>query len=187
MANHMRITGSTLPDMARCEVFIGTYTGYVAETLALARLFPKFAVQRVVEAHGAWQADVARVGQHEPRLSDGLDHFKQCGFLAFWLRRMSPMVDAVDLTENVGDAAGYALSAEEKEFREILFGYGNEYLAFDFGFQICRFYEISKDGGSKRAEELVLPPDYYQSLCHFMKYKNISPHAMYTIYRSLLA
>lgn len=181
----MRIDRNTLKDMLVPSKFSGTYTGYVVETLGGARLFPKFAPLRVVEAHGAWKEDLTRVGDREPNLDDGLDHFKQSGHLAFWLRRMSPLVEAVDLTENVADAAGYPLTDTEKAFRDLLFGYANEYLAFDFGFQFCKFYEMNKPDGSQRAKAIRLPMDYYQSTCHFLKYKTVSPHAMYLIYKSL--
>lgn len=181
----MRITKDTLPDMRNVRAFMGTYTSYVTETLGEARLFPKFAPQRVVEAHGAWKEDLTRVSDHEPNLENGLDHFKQCGHLIFWVRRMSPLVEAIDLTENIADAPGLPLTDTETRFRNLLFGYANEYLAFDLGFQICKFYEINKPGSSAHAEGLVLSHDYYQTMCHFLKYKNVSPHAMYLILKSL--
>ena len=70
-------------------------------------------------------------------------------------------------------------------FRGLLLPYANEYLAFDFGFQIVKFYELGKEGGSKRANEMALSRDYYKTVCHFLKYKTVSPHALNLIYRSL--
>lgn len=183
----MRIDKNTLPDLEKRDVFSGTYIGYVVETLGHARLFPKFAAQRVIEAHGAWLSDLRRVGDHEPQLDDGLDHFKRCGHLAFWIRRMSPMVEVIDLTENVADAPGHPVTDAENAFRDLLFGYANEYLAFDFGFQICKFYEMYKPGGSVRASNFTPSMEYIQGTCQFLKYKTVSPHAMFLIYKSLFA
>ncbi|HEY7245363.1 MAG TPA: hypothetical protein VH678_15950 [Xanthobacteraceae bacterium] len=165
--------------------FVSFFGEFAKGVLQEARLFPKLSQPRVIEAHGAWCSDLKRVGDHEPQLGEGLDHFKRCGHLAFWVRRMSPVVEAVDLTQNIADAEGMALSDDEKAFRELLFGYCNEYLAFDLGFQFCRFYEVAKKGGSPRAESLILSDDYLKTTCHFLKYKNVSPHALFLIYKSL--
>jgi hypothetical protein len=105
------------------------------------------------------------------------------------LRRTAPLIEAFDLAENLADpeAGGMPITDFEKSFRDLLCNYGNEYLAFDLGFQFCKFYEIHKQGGSARAENLKLTRDYYASTCHFLKYKTVSPHAMYLIYKALFA
>jgi hypothetical protein len=182
----MRISKHTLLDMGDANNFMGTYNGYVTEVLAQARLFPRVSPPRLLDAYGAWRNDLKRVELNEPKLHDGLDHFKQCGHLAFWIRRMSPLVETVDLTENIADAPGNPLTENEKKFRELLYGYANEYLAFDFGFQFCKFYEIhKKEGSSDRAKKIILTPDYYKTICDFMKYKSVSPHSLFMIYKSL--
>jgi hypothetical protein len=181
----MLITAKTLPNMEDRDQFVEIYTGYVIDTLNAARLFPKFSIQRIVDAHGAWKNDLSRVGDNEPKLDDGLDHFKQCGHLAFWLRRMAPLVEAADLTENVGDAPGYPIGDDEQAFRNLLFGYANEYLAFDLGFQVCKYYELSKREPSERARTVSPTTDYYTIMCHYLKYKTVSPHAMFAIYKSI--
>ena len=96
---------------------------------------------------------------------------------------MGPVVEAVDLTRSIADAPGYDLSPDEIAFRDLLFGYSNEYLAFDLGFQFCRYYEM--ENGSPRAAALVLDEDYIRTTCHFLKYKTVSPHALYLIYKSI--
>lgn len=164
-----------------CRFFIE----FSQHVLGQARLYPKLSELRVIEAHGAWCSDLKRVNDHEPQLGEGLDHFKRCGHLAFWVRRMGPVVEAIDLTKSVADAEGYHLSADETAFRDLLFGYCNEYVAFDLGFQLCRYYEMAKKGGSQRASSIVLPEDYLRTACHFLKYKNVSPHALFLIYKSL--
>jgi len=96
---------------------------------------------------------------------------------------MSPIVEAHDNLKNLGDAEGYPLSDDEIAFRRLLLGYCNEYLAFDYGFQICKYYELAT--GSTRAESVAPSRQYYQATCQFLKYKNVSPHAMHLIYKSL--
>jgi hypothetical protein len=106
---------------------------------------------------------------------NGLDHFKQCGHLAFWVRRLSPVVEFSDL--DFGDSE-MPVKPKEKALRDLLKGYVNEYLAFDFGYHLCRYYEARhKEKPSSRASRLALSPDYYQMISHFMKFKNVSPHA----------
>jgi hypothetical protein len=99
--------------------------------------------------------------------------------------RLGPVVEATDLTRNLGDAEGYPLSEDEIAFRKLLLGYCNEYLAFDYAYQICKYYEIGKEGGSERAINLIPSRGYYQTMCQFLKYKNVSPHAMHLILKSL--
>ena len=77
------------------------------------------------------------------------------------------------------------MTTDESAFRDLLFGYCNEYLAFDLGYQFCRYYEINKAGGSQRATTLILDEDYLRTTCHFLKYKQVSPHALYLLYKSL--
>jgi len=148
-----------------------------------ARLFPHLSKPRIYEAHGAWLMDLKRVGEHEKNLVNGLDHFKRCGHLAFWLRRMSPVVEFMDLDFGKDELP---MTQPEKDFRGLLLGYCNEYLAFDFGFQICKYYEVHhKTKASGRAAELLLSQKYYQTTCHFLKYKTASPHALQLNFKSL--
>ena len=182
----MKITDKTLDKMSEAPGFVSVFSEFSKFVFSQARLYPSLSDIRTIDAHGAWINDLSRVTKHEKKLTvHGMDHFKRCGHLAFWLRRMSPIVEAVDLTANPGDAEGYPLTQQELTFRDLLFGYHNEYIAFDLGFQICRFYETKKETPSRRAENLVLSVDYYKTTCHFLKYKTVSPHAMYLIYHSL--
>jgi hypothetical protein len=181
----MLITKDTLPALADRQKFVSTFSEYVKTAMGAARLFPRLAEPRVIEAHGAWQDDLQRVANREQNLDDGLDHFKQMGHLAFWVRRMSPVVEAHDITANIADAPGMPITADEQAFRDLLFAYSNEYLAFDFGYQICLFYERGKAPPSQRAETMLLSREYYNTMCHFLKYKTVSPHALFLIYKSL--
>ena len=181
----MLIQKGVLDAIQNCDEFVRSFCSYAEGALFSCRLLPVMSKPRLIEAHGAWMNDLSRVGTHEPNLDDGLDHFKRCGHLAFWLRRMAPIVEAIDTTNNLADAAGYALSADEIEFRDLLLGYCNEYIAFDYSFQICKYYELGKVPPSARAAVVAPSREYYQTMCHFLKYKNVSPHAMHLIFKSL--
>lgn len=163
--------------------FVNFYSTFSEEILQLARLYPRLSRPRIIEAHGAWTKDLERVGANENKLEEGLDHFKRAGHLAFWLRRMSPIVEFVDETSNIADGHEYTLDENELNFRDLLEGHANEYVAFDLGFQFCKFYEISL--GNERAKSLALDEDYVRTTCHFMKYKQVSPHSLFMIYKSL--
>lgn len=185
----MIINALTLPAIIDDrETFRRVFLEYAGTAMDAARFCPVPSPPRLYEAHGAWLMDMKRVQQHEPGLHDGLNHFKQCGHLAFWLRRMSPIIELMDV--NFGDSERPMLPTETA-FRSLLEGYTNEYLAFDFCYQICKYYETHKTDqegnsiSSERARTLLLSPDYYKTACHFMKYKNVSPHAMQLIYQSL--
>lgn len=103
------------------------------------------------------------------------DHFKLSGMLAFWLRRAAPVYGFRDLNLGV---------KRDDNLRALLEKYDSEYLAFDFGLTICEFFENNRPG---RGQKLVpdFPPDFYETISYFMKFKNLSPHAMGIIYRSL--
>jgi hypothetical protein len=182
----MRITATTLQEIEDDEkAFMAFFNAYVCDALAQARLYPRLAKPRVVEIWGAWRRDMQRVGEHERQLHNGLDHFKRAGHLAFWIRRFTPVVELVDLTESIADAEGYPPTDAEIKFRKLLTGYLNEYLAFDLGYLLCSFHEQAKEGGSERARKLVLDDDYYRQICHSLKFKTVSPHALAATYKSL--
>jgi hypothetical protein len=180
----MQISNDTLSRLFSDDKseFVRIFQGFAHSVLNKARFEPVLSKVRLFEVRGAWKNDVSRVGTHEPNLGvglDGLDHFKHAGLLAFWLRRFAPLIECNDITQNFSDSSGYPLTDFEIEFRKILAGYANEYLAFDFGFQIVKFYEIGL--GSQRAINLRIDRDYYETMCHHLKYKSTSPHAMHLI------
>jgi hypothetical protein len=182
----LQINNTTLSELIDSDKnkFVRIFTTYCDHTLRVARLDPVLSKARLYEVRGAWKNDLERVSSNERNLSEGLDHFKQCGHLAFWIRRFTPLIEFHDQTKNIGDSEGYPLSDYELKFRALLAGYGNEFLAFDFGFQIVKFYQSGL--GSKRAN-FMPDQDYVETICHSLKYKAASPHSMHMLYRSLFA
>lgn len=182
----MKLGASTLEDIEKDQkAFCNFFTEYALTTLERARLHPRLAPARLVDVHGAWCHDMKRVSNHEPHIEDGLDHFKRAAHLAFWVRRFDPVVEAVDLTKNLADAEGYGLTDAERDFRSLLYGYVNEYLAFDIAYQFCRYYESHKTENPADLSKFNLDREYVVMVCNFLKYKSVSPHALTVVLKSL--
>jgi hypothetical protein len=178
----MIIDSKTLPSMAVFADFKSNFEAHVKLEVARALLSPVLSLPRLHDAHYAWRDDMLRLEERETKLTEGPDHFKQCANLAYWLRRMSPIVEYHDLAALVEGTDD--LYPDEIERREILSKYGTEFLAFDFGFKICQYYELEKIVTPKTSAP-KLSKDYIIDVCHMMKFKHVSPHSMFLIYRSL--
>lgn len=182
----MKINASTLDSIESDKKAFGNFfSEYAMDTMQGARLLPRIAPARLVDVHGAWCHDMGRVGDHEPLMEEGLDHFKRAAHLAFWIRRFDPVVEAIDLTLNLGDAEGYPLSKDEQDFRDLLYGYVNEYLAFDLAFQFCLYFESHRTENSVDLSGFKLDREYIVMVCNFLKYKSVSPHSLTVILKSL--
>ncbi len=182
----MKIDGSTLETITGDKKAFGNFfSEYAMVTLDQARLMPRLAATRLADVHGAWCHDMKRVGDHEPHIEEGLDHFKRAAHLAFWLRRFAPVVEAVDLTLNLGDSEGYPVSKDEQEFRDLLYGYVNEYLAFDLAVSFCCYYESHRTENPVDLSGFKLDREYIAMVCNFLKYKSVSPHSLTVILKSL--
>ena len=148
--------------------------------------------RRLGEAYDFWQDDCARTLRSG---IDGgsveLDHFKHASFIAFWLRRMIP------INETYRDPDPEAHSSKEEQ--NFFLRYGNEICALLIGFQICLYYEmasISEESGDVVApmadwEEMLrktrFPPHIIRDFAMVLKHKNMSPHSLYLMFRSLFA
>ncbi|BBK30369.1 hypothetical protein STHU_10030 [Allostella humosa] len=179
----MAIDGRCLPNLAQLDFFVDEFVAYCDETLDLGKLRPHYSISRIRDAHHAWRDDLARVGAAEPNLAEGMDHLKQCGHLAYWLRRMAPVIDYEDVLKAAeDDPEPYP---EEAAFRSMITGYGTEYLAFDFGRKICSIYEELRVDRGTPFQHPAITATYIKDTCHMLKFKHVSPHSMYLIYRSL--
>lgn len=183
----MIITEATLPAIEATEDdFVKFYTDFAREIMADACLLPLLNKQRIVAAYAAWKADLARIEDHEPELHEGLDHFKRAGHLTYWARRMSPVIDANEPSFDLYEAHEDPIEESERVLRQRMFGLWNEYIAFEIGLQICKFYEVGQPGAI-RGITFFPATDYYDTMCHFLKLKNVSPHALFLIFKSLFA
>jgi hypothetical protein len=180
----MKITDKTLPAIQADEKeFVEFFQAFAIELMADAAFYPVLNKQRILAAHGAWCQDLERINHHEKKLKEGLDHFKRAGHLAYWVRRLGPIIDAT-ANYNLQDSFSHPPNAEQEEMRAKMFGFWNEYVAFEMGFQFCKFYEVGQAGATRNAS-FAPNMDYYDTMCQFLKYKNVSPHALFLIYKSL--
>lgn len=180
----MEVDVDTLPSMEDFDRFRATFEEFAKATCLGACLFPTISLPRLRDAHHAWRDDLSRVEARESNLSAGLDHFKQCGHLTYWLRRCGPVVEFEDIAALWEEAGG--LYKDEEELRDLLRKYGNEYMAFDIGLQICQYYELERTDGKGLENPPIITLEYLIDLCHFLKFKHVSPHSIYLIFRSLL-
>lgn len=83
----------------------------------------------------------------------------------------------------IGDLTGHDVINN----RKMLFAYGNEFLSFTFGFIFAKAYEEQKLKELGTSNVIAFPSlGYVNELCYIFKFKNISPQAVYMIYRALL-
>lgn len=151
---------------------------------------------RLTEVWDYWRGDMARTKNHgfsqveRDTLEDHyeaaieLDHFKRAAFLCFWLRRLSPII----VVEGRGEYSPEAFRAQGRYF-----AFSNELLSYSVSLQLCAYYEFQK----WRSRELAFGDpdllimrrmknwDKIRDYVMIMRHKNISPHAIYLILKSL--
>jgi hypothetical protein len=143
--------------------------------------------RRLGEAYDFWIADQNRtLKEGMPEGTETLDHFKHASFISFWLRRMLPINNT---------NAGRPVFAVDPKIQNFFMRYGNELCALLVGFHICLFYEASLErvAGtlSVRKDRLEylrkcrIPEHTIQDFVMILKHKNMSPHALYLLYKSL--
>lgn len=149
-------------------------------------------VRRLGEAYDFWREDHTRTLSEGIQTSVSLDHFKHASFIAFWLRRMLPINQTLIHSKYQSIPDDRNATDNQKFF----FRYGNELCALLIGFMICLFYEASYIAANQEVLQLVpnrldcirqyrLPPEIISDFVMIMKHKNMSPHALYLLYKSL--
>jgi hypothetical protein len=161
------------------KVFIEVVRNHLSVLMRPYQLSAALSLPRLNEAYSYWIADLGRLGTHELDGSNP-DHFKQAGHLSYWIRRTRPIIDM----EVISIETRADLSPEDayKDEYKLFFNYGNEYLAFELGFHLSNFYVLFD---AKKPGKLVLPSwDLIECACHFLNAKNVSPHALFLIYKA---
>lgn len=156
---------------------------------------PLISKYNVMEAHALYLKDIYRLENMENG-GNPAEETKRAAFLAYWLRRLSP-IHGILSRPNVS-------LAEDDIFLRL---YANEFCALDLAFRLIRYFEVQKiarlienspkanlildEGYQVKLEKLcdirsyALPKDYIKDFCHLLKEKNLSPHALYVIMKSL--
>lgn len=147
--------------------------------------------RRMGEAYDFWIGDVERALQNgTDEETTELDHFKHAAFIAFWLRRLIPINDIWFQATAGNDGCG--ASAPQVRFSR----YGNEICALSAGFMICLSYELAameeRETHGQKTQVISdavavkeLPRHFLSEYPKLLKHKNLSPHSMYMLYRSL--
>lgn len=132
---------------------------------------------KLLEAHIFWNEDMARAKQFEMVDSSTIDEFKQCGHLAYWLRRFNP-ISEIRVYERADSEAEQARQAFFKK-------YGSQLTSFMIGFELCAYATANAEGSTFYKDDFKLSDDYTHVVSHFLKSKDVSPHSMFLIYKSL--
>jgi hypothetical protein len=170
--------------------------------------FAETSERRLGETYDFWKVDAQRtLNSGIEKGTEKLDHFKQASFIAFWLRRQIPINRTLRLHADGAVAGGRPYSSEQ----EFFFRYGNEICALLIGLELCLYYEvwvklhlppkeartletIADDRRGYAAEttsalEYIrgcrLKRDCVRDFAMVLKHKNMSPHALYLLYKSL--
>jgi len=152
------------------------YINTAAEVALLAELSDSF----LLEAYGQWMNDVRRIKDFELDNNTEPDHFKQAGHLTYWLRRSRPVVDVRIVPSAVVPEGELAAI-----LHELIMIAPNEYLAFDIGYRIVLLHECYSVGAKRDESEFALTDDFVVTMVQFLRNKNVSPHALFLIFKSL--
>jgi|GEM_PF-2201659 len=171
------ISSSTLSDIkeyARFEEFVETMYREFTEETGINLSFNEFHLKN---CHEFWLADLKAL---EPQVNGEPCHFKQCAFLAFWLRREPPVLQ--------WDFDGcYETGEKWIDYKTDFLGlYGREWFAFRLGYEILLYRECnSVNGGPYDKSKFDLTQKLVVDTCYFLKKKSVSPHALYLVYYSI--
>ena len=162
----------------------------------------KVSADKLLTAHDFWIGDVNRTAKRGHSQIDRFtgeefykkpNHLKQLAFLTFWIRRASPISDIVE------KAGHNVLPLNVNRF----FAYSNELLAFHAGIKICFGYEVREIRSHQQDSKSIHTWDaiktgqalhsklknwsFVSDYVITLKHKNMSPHAIYLIYRTLFS
>jgi hypothetical protein len=132
---------------------------------------------KLLEAHIFWKEDMARIKQFELVDSSTVDEYKQCGHLAYWLRRFNPISEL-----RIYEAPENEAETKRQDFFK---KYGSQFTSFMIGFDLCVYAASNAEGSPFYMDDFQLSADYTHIVSHFLKSKDVSPHSMFLIYKSL--
>ena len=128
---------------------------------------------KLLEAQSTWLHDLRNLRVAE---SDEPDHFKHAAWLCHWLRKKS-VISRLGIHQ-------------EERLTEVFEDHFNEYVAFAIGLKLVIFYECCERGLSDEtiAKSVATSaiPALIRDVAVYLSHKNVSPHAIYLIYKSLM-
>lgn len=127
----------------------------------------------LMQAQDLWVQDIDNLGVID---SDEPDHLKHAGWLCHWLRKKKPI--------------GELTIRDESKLTATYEKYYNDVTAFIIGLRVALFHECCRLGYSDEDIVELLAKHHYSDILHdvsvYLHHKNVSPHALYLIYRSLI-
>ena len=160
------------------DKFVEILSPQLAGYHAPLRITSTISDYRLRQAYEFWTNDLRRLMHFDLNESRRADHFKQAGYLAYWLRRSDPITEM-----NWPDVSDQFHAVTRA--RDIHLLYGAEYPSLMLGFDLCRYFEANRIGSSNYFSDYELDEDLVLTACHFMKTKSVSPHAVYMMYKFL--
>lgn len=135
--------------------------------------------RRLRSAHGLWLDDLNNSSKRDMK-GGMLDEFKHAGYLSFWLRRATPIIHIRPKKEALAK-----LNEKDRYYLHFLLRFGNEHLAFTLGYEICLYFVCNRASRPLDPSAFAYDADFVHDIHSTLKRKNMSPHAMNLIYRSL--
>ena len=171
----MRLESQTFESIEVWEKFEDLFRTHCEHVGAMGACSPIVSPSRVSQAHLRWKDDLKR--NNDMNMPDGTeaDHFKRAAFITYWLRRTQPILGWKPWHVPCGTPA-------ETKGRNILFQYGSEATAFLLGFYLAYAFEQKSIPANRK---FLLDHGYLLDVCYVMKVKNVSPHALYLLFKSL--
>jgi hypothetical protein len=181
----MIIDGNTLERLEQKADFIGTVHKYYYDLCAQMGVQPHFNKALAQDAYFQWMQDLDRIRSYEAEVGDP-DHIKRAAHLVYWLRRFPPVNDFVIGGEHIPDDV-------DPDAIQFMLKYGREYLAFDMGYSLARFYEARINGRNLGEDSFSLQSsfpdvqshDFLLSMVHVMKTKMLSPQALVLVFKGV--
>lgn len=159
--------------------FLGVVTKHMAFLVEGLGIEIELCPKRLKSAHKLWQDDLRHSSERD--MAGGkLDQFKQAGYLAFWLRRASPIIRI-----GFDKSQVMKLSESDQYYLDFLIQFGNEHLAFTLGHEICLFFQCNRRDMPLDPKAFGFDSAFAHDINSTMKRKNMSPHALNLIYRAL--
>ncbi|TIV37024.1 MAG: hypothetical protein E5V91_19820 [Mesorhizobium sp.] len=135
---------------------------------------------RTAEARMFWSRDLKRIDF--AGRGNRPDAYKRAGFLAYWLRRRI-------VVNETTPSPGVAYDAPGGTARRANFvAYASDIVAFMIGFQLSCYYSLGnhlKDANVSSRIQSSVEYTYLMDVSRLMRMNNVSPHALYLIYRSI--
>ena len=142
--------------------------------------------------HDAFIGDRKRAIDHGSKgAMNELDHLKEAAFFCFWFRRTGPIgeVSFVAEASPIAPETGTVFTPDKKLFTL----YADELCGFLIAFRIIMYFEKNVHGNgeslaklrAQSTDEHLAVFDNLSEICAMLKNKNMSPHAIYLMFKFL--